>query len=203
MRPDVDYVSIKVSATVPPVPRVGIRRGGRVHNRAAPAALHAGRECVDARSSSTWTWRNTAYLDLTIAVFMAVLDRAELLGLEAGIVLQAYLPDALSAMRRLQAWAADRRAAWRGVHQGPPGQRRQPADGAGRGLAARLAARHLGNETGHRCQLQARLALGDDAGAAGERPARGGRSQPVRRCLHVGAGRSAGSAGPRSSSRCC
>src|SRR5271156_5016097 len=48
-------------------------------------------------------------LDLTIAVFMAVLDRTELLAVEAGIVLQAYLPDAMSAMRRLQVWAADRR----------------------------------------------------------------------------------------------
>ena len=49
-------------------------------------------------------------LDLTIAVFTAILDRPELLGLEAGIVLQAYLPDALSAMMRLQEWSAERRA---------------------------------------------------------------------------------------------
>ena len=49
-------------------------------------------------------------LDLTIAVFTGLLDRADLRDLEAGIVLQAYLPDAMSAMIRLQGWASARRA---------------------------------------------------------------------------------------------
>jgi RHH-type proline utilization regulon transcriptional repressor/proline dehydrogenase/delta 1-pyrroline-5-carboxylate dehydrogenase len=49
-------------------------------------------------------------LDMTIAVFTKILDKPEFKNLEAGIVLQAYLPDALSAMIRLQDWAADRRA---------------------------------------------------------------------------------------------
>ncbi|WP_291040899.1 bifunctional proline dehydrogenase/L-glutamate gamma-semialdehyde dehydrogenase [Herbiconiux sp.] len=49
-------------------------------------------------------------LDLTIAVFQRVLDEPELLDFEAGIVLQAYLPDALGALERLHTWAADRRA---------------------------------------------------------------------------------------------
>ena len=39
-----------------------------------------------------------------------LLDEEEFLGLEAGIVLQAYLPDALPAMERLIAWAQQRRA---------------------------------------------------------------------------------------------
>ncbi|OZB81690.1 MAG: 1-pyrroline-5-carboxylate dehydrogenase, partial [Microbacterium sp. 14-71-5] len=47
-------------------------------------------------------------LDLTIAVFTSILDRPEFKTLEAGIVLQAYLPDALGAMIRLQEWAAKR-----------------------------------------------------------------------------------------------
>ena len=34
-------------------------------------------------------------LDLTIAVFTRILDEPEFKNLEAGIVLQAYLPDAL------------------------------------------------------------------------------------------------------------
>ena len=37
------------------------------------------------------------------------LDAPELVNLEAGIVLQAYLPDALPAMIRLQDWSAARR----------------------------------------------------------------------------------------------
>ncbi|HCC41619.1 MAG TPA: 1-pyrroline-5-carboxylate dehydrogenase, partial [Arthrobacter bacterium] len=49
-------------------------------------------------------------LDMTIAVFTRILDKPEFKNLEAGIVLQAYLPDALAAMIRLQDWAAERRA---------------------------------------------------------------------------------------------
>ena len=49
-------------------------------------------------------------LDMTIAVFTRILDKPEFKDLEAGIVLQAYLPDALAAMIRLQDWAAARRA---------------------------------------------------------------------------------------------
>jgi len=47
-------------------------------------------------------------LDLTIAVFTAILDQEDMRGYEAGIVLQAYLPDSLGAMQRLQEWAAKR-----------------------------------------------------------------------------------------------
>ena len=47
-------------------------------------------------------------LDLTIAVFTRILEDPRLTGLEAGIVLQAYLPDALPALRRLTAWAQER-----------------------------------------------------------------------------------------------
>ncbi len=50
-------------------------------------------------------------LDLTIAVFKAILDQPQLRGLEAGIVLQTYLPDALGAMQDLQQWASARVAA--------------------------------------------------------------------------------------------
>src|SRR5699024_5773954 len=47
-------------------------------------------------------------LDLTVAVFKGVLQRPEFHDLEAGIVLQAYLPDALEVMMDLQEWAAAR-----------------------------------------------------------------------------------------------
>ena len=50
-------------------------------------------------------------LDLTIAVFTTLLDQPQLRGLEAGIVLQTYLPDALGAMQELTAWAIARRQA--------------------------------------------------------------------------------------------
>ncbi|MCP6524979.1 proline dehydrogenase family protein, partial [Klebsiella pneumoniae] len=49
-------------------------------------------------------------LDLTMEVFQKLLDRPELRHVEAGIVLQAYLPDSLSALQGLVEWA-DRRTA--------------------------------------------------------------------------------------------
>jgi RHH-type transcriptional regulator, proline utilization regulon repressor / proline dehydrogenase / delta 1-pyrroline-5-carboxylate dehydrogenase len=49
-------------------------------------------------------------LELTLAAFCRVLDEDEHLDTEAGIVLQAYLPDAFDALQRLVAWAGARRA---------------------------------------------------------------------------------------------
>ncbi len=50
-------------------------------------------------------------LDLTIAVFTRILEDPRLRDLEAGIVLQAYLPDALPALQQLTAWAQQHIAA--------------------------------------------------------------------------------------------
>ncbi|MFP5320283.1 MAG: proline dehydrogenase family protein, partial [Acidimicrobiia bacterium] len=47
-------------------------------------------------------------LELTMAAFRQVLDEDEFVGTEAGIVLQAYLPDAFDALQRLVAWAGER-----------------------------------------------------------------------------------------------
>jgi RHH-type transcriptional regulator, proline utilization regulon repressor / proline dehydrogenase / delta 1-pyrroline-5-carboxylate dehydrogenase len=47
-------------------------------------------------------------LELTMAAFRRVLDEDEFLATEAGIVLQAYLPDAFDAVQRLVTWAAER-----------------------------------------------------------------------------------------------
>lgn len=108
-RPDVDYVSIKVSATVAPhSPWAFDESVSHIEASLLPLYRRAAR-------SSTPKFINLDMeeyrdLDLTIAVFTKILDRPELLDLEAGIVLQAYLPDALSAMMRLQDWAAARRA---------------------------------------------------------------------------------------------
>lgn len=109
-RDDVDYVSIKVSSTV------------------APHSAWAFDEAVeDVVESLTPLYRRAAAaaspkfinldmeeykdLEMTMAVFTRILDNPEFKNLEAGIVLQAYLPDAVSAMMRLQEWARARRAA--------------------------------------------------------------------------------------------
>jgi RHH-type transcriptional regulator, proline utilization regulon repressor / proline dehydrogenase / delta 1-pyrroline-5-carboxylate dehydrogenase len=108
-RDDVDYVSIKVSSTVAP------------HSAWAfdDTVTHVVESLTPlfrrAAASSPSTFINLDMeeyrdLDLTVAVFTALLDQPEFLHLEAGIVLQAYLPDALSTMITLQEWAAARRA---------------------------------------------------------------------------------------------
>ncbi|MGB4135375.1 MAG: bifunctional proline dehydrogenase/L-glutamate gamma-semialdehyde dehydrogenase [Microbacterium sp.] len=104
-RDDVDYVSIKVSSTV--APHSPWAFDAAVAD--AAEALHPLYE-VAARSRTFINLDMEEYkdLDLTIAVFTGILDRPEFRDLEAGIVLQAYLPDALSAMMRLQDWAAKR-----------------------------------------------------------------------------------------------
>lgn len=48
-------------------------------------------------------------LELTMAAFRVVLDEDEFLTTEAGIVLQAYLPDAFDALGRLVGWASERK----------------------------------------------------------------------------------------------
>ncbi|OAE03760.1 1-pyrroline-5-carboxylate dehydrogenase [Arthrobacter sp. OY3WO11] len=108
-RPDVDYVSIKVSSTVAPhspwafdeaVEHV-VEKLTPLFERAAsfPKAKFINLDMEEYKD-----------LDMTIAVFTRILDKPQFKNLEAGIVLQAYLPDALSAMIRLQDWAAERRA---------------------------------------------------------------------------------------------
>ena len=108
-RPDVDYVSIKVSATVPPHSPWAFDEAVRdIQDALLPLFLLAAEPPTP--KFINLDMEEYRDLDLTIAVFTALLDRPELLGLEAGIVLQAYLPDALGAMIRLQEWSAGRRS---------------------------------------------------------------------------------------------
>ncbi|MDO4243031.1 MAG: proline dehydrogenase family protein [Actinomyces sp.] len=104
-RPDVDYVSVKVSAVTGPHNPWGFEEVV-AHGVEALTPLY-----LLARDHGTFLnldMEDYKDLDLTIAVFTAVLDQPELRGYEAGIVLQAYLPDSLAAMERLQQWAAAR-----------------------------------------------------------------------------------------------
>ena len=106
-RPDIDYVSVKVSATVPPhSPWAFEQAVEHIEARLLPLFLTAKKH----RTFVNLDMEEYRDLDLTIAVFTRLLDRPELADYEAGIVLQAYLPDALAAMQRLQEWAAGRRA---------------------------------------------------------------------------------------------
>ncbi|HWT33189.1 MAG TPA: bifunctional proline dehydrogenase/L-glutamate gamma-semialdehyde dehydrogenase [Microbacterium sp.] len=110
-RDDVDYVSIKVSSTVAPHSPWAF---DEAVEHAANALLPLYRIAASARGGAKFInldMEEYKDLDLTLAVFTSILDRPEFRTLEAGIVLQAYLPDALAAMMRLQEWAAARVAA--------------------------------------------------------------------------------------------
>ncbi|PJJ53880.1 RHH-type proline utilization regulon transcriptional repressor/proline dehydrogenase/delta 1-pyrroline-5-carboxylate dehydrogenase [Mumia flava] len=108
-RADVDYVSIKVSSTVAPhSPWAFDEAVEDVVDHLGPLFRQAAQ--APTRKFINLDMEEYRDLDLTIAVFTRLLDQPDLMDLEAGIVLQAYLPDSLAAMIRLQEWAADRRS---------------------------------------------------------------------------------------------
>ncbi len=105
-RDDVDYVSVKVSSVASQLSMWAFDESvARVVKQLTPLYERA--------STGEPTFINLDMeeyhdLDLTVAVFKTVLESFP--DLEAGIVLQAYLPDALGAMQDLQEWATKRRA---------------------------------------------------------------------------------------------
>ncbi|MEZ5213843.1 MAG: bifunctional proline dehydrogenase/L-glutamate gamma-semialdehyde dehydrogenase [Microbacterium sp.] len=106
-RGDVDYVSIKVSATVAPHNHWAFDDAvAHIEDKLVPLFRRAA--AASPRKFINLDMEEYKDLDLTFAVFTRILDRPEFLNLEAGIVLQAYLPDALGAMMRLQEWSAAR-----------------------------------------------------------------------------------------------
>ncbi|MBO0980830.1 bifunctional proline dehydrogenase/L-glutamate gamma-semialdehyde dehydrogenase [Microbacterium sp. SD291] len=116
-RDDVDYVSIKVSSVVSQLSMWSFDEAvADVVEKLTPLyELAARSEAGPSTGSGTQKFINLDMeeyrdLDLTIAAFTKILDQPQLKNLEAGIVLQTYLPDALGAMQHLQEWAADRRA---------------------------------------------------------------------------------------------
>ncbi|MEV8232492.1 bifunctional proline dehydrogenase/L-glutamate gamma-semialdehyde dehydrogenase [Micrococcus luteus] len=107
-RDDVDYVSVKVSAaTAPHAPYAFDEAVADVTERLTPL-FELARDRDTFINLDMEEYRD---LDLTLNVFTALLEQPGLRDYEAGIVLQAYLPDALAAMVRLQEWAARRVAA--------------------------------------------------------------------------------------------
>lgn len=108
-RDDVDAISISISTVVPQRQPWAFEETVEL---AADRLLPLYRLAAASSAPKRITLDTEAYrdLDLTVAVFERLLTRPELARLEAGIVLQAYLPDALAAYRRLAAFAKERRA---------------------------------------------------------------------------------------------
>ncbi|MBL8927746.1 MAG: proline dehydrogenase family protein [Pseudonocardia sp.] len=107
-RDDVDYLSVKASSVV---------------SQLVPWDLEGSKERLVERLLPLFTaardggvfinldMEEYKDLDLTVALFTALLGRPELTGMRAGIVLQAYLPDAVDAFDELAAFARERVAA--------------------------------------------------------------------------------------------
>ena len=105
-RDDVDYVSLKVSSVIGPHAPFGyaeavenaVRKMTPLFRLAAAKGTFINLDMEEYKD-----------LDLTIDVFTRILDREEFLTYRAGIVLQAYLPDARDRLRDLITWAKKRR----------------------------------------------------------------------------------------------
>ncbi len=105
-RDDVDYVSVKVSSVASQLSMWAFDESvDRVVKQLTPLYERAA---TGEPTFINLDMEEYHDLDLTVAVFTRILESFP--DLEAGIVLQAYLPDALSAMQELQEWAAKRRS---------------------------------------------------------------------------------------------
>ncbi|MCX6502601.1 MAG: bifunctional proline dehydrogenase/L-glutamate gamma-semialdehyde dehydrogenase [Microbacterium sp.] len=104
-RPDVDYVSVKVSAIAA---RISMWAFDEVVDDVVERLLPLYLSAAADGTFINLDMEEYRDLDLTIAVFTRLLEDPRLTGLEAGIVLQAYLPDALPALQQLTAWAHQR-----------------------------------------------------------------------------------------------
>ncbi len=104
-RPDVSYLSIKISAIFSQINLLAwdetlsaIKERLRILYRAAlPDGKFVNLDMEEFRD-----------LALTVAAFTQVLDESEFAELEAGIVLQAYLPDSFGVQKQLTSWARER-----------------------------------------------------------------------------------------------
>jgi RHH-type proline utilization regulon transcriptional repressor/proline dehydrogenase/delta 1-pyrroline-5-carboxylate dehydrogenase len=106
-RPDVDYVSVKISAICPAIdPLAFDDTVQRVIERLRP--LYRVAASYHPAKFVNLDMEEYQDLALTVAAFRELLDEDEFGHLDAGIVLQAYLPDARSAAVEVATWAVDR-----------------------------------------------------------------------------------------------
>lgn len=103
-RDETEYVSVKVSAIVSPhSPWAFDQTVRNVVERLTP--LYEIANSSPKKKFINLDMEEYRDLDLTVAVFKSLLQKPQFTNLTAGIVLQAYLPDALRAMIDLQQWA--------------------------------------------------------------------------------------------------
>ena len=166
---DCDYISVKISAIFSQIHLVAfeetvklIQERLRILYRAAitnAVTLPDGSRKPKFVNLDMEEYRD---LHLTAEAFKRTLMEDEFMQLEAGIVLQAYLPDSWEeqAVRLGEGTCG----AGGRAHQNTPGERRQPGDGEGGGLHAWLGAGPVWHESPGGCQLQENAPLRLHAG---------------------------------------
>ncbi len=107
-RPDVDYISVKISAICALLDVYAFEHSVERISAALRRDLRRGDRRRHRRRSSTSTWRSTATSSSPSSRSSACSTSRRTAALPAGIVLQAYLPDSHDAMERIGAWAAAR-----------------------------------------------------------------------------------------------
>ncbi len=108
--PGVDYISVKLSSIVSQISLTGYQQTiedikPRLRELYRAAIKGGGPEGAKFVNLDMEEYRD---LHLTVDVFMAVLGESEFDQFEAGIVLQAYLPDSFEVFMSLSEWAAER-----------------------------------------------------------------------------------------------
>ncbi len=106
--PDCNYISVKISAIFSQIHLVGFEETAAAimeRLRRIYRAAMAGGPPFKFVNLDMEEYRD---LHLTVEVFRRVLDEEEFSQLEAGVVLQAYLPDSAAIQRELNRWARER-----------------------------------------------------------------------------------------------
>lgn len=114
-RPEVDYISVKISTIYSQINLLAWKETLEILadrlRQLYRAAMHNRFNRLDGTSSSKFVnldMEEYRDLQLTVALFMKVLDEPEFYHHAAGIVLQSYLPDSFLIQQELTAWAMQR-----------------------------------------------------------------------------------------------
>ncbi len=113
--PEVDYISVKISAIYSQINLLAFDlslkqledRLRRIYRAARSSSVNDGGPATPQKFVNL-DMEDYRDFDLTIAVFKNVLSEPEFIELEAGIVLQAYIPDSATAQEALTEWARER-----------------------------------------------------------------------------------------------
>ncbi|MFK7802582.1 MAG: bifunctional proline dehydrogenase/L-glutamate gamma-semialdehyde dehydrogenase, partial [Anaerolineae bacterium] len=113
--PDIEYISVKISAVFSQINLIGYDKTiEKIKDRLRPLYREANKHSYTRQDGSVapkfinLDMEEYRDLHLTIAVFEQLLEEPEFHQTQAGIVLQAYLPDSHAAQIGLTDWAIDR-----------------------------------------------------------------------------------------------